>query len=116
MNKSSLPFLACFVAGVALCSAPLKAADTELKDDTGKTIIKYVVEPPANVAPAGTKDPARQVGPESVAQIHHRVDREIFSKPSRLHKPWNKSQMFPLPCAAESSGNKQIVARLGAAA
>ena len=29
---------------------------------TGKTIIRYVVEPPAGMAPAGTKDPARQVG------------------------------------------------------
>ena len=47
--------LACVVAGIA-------AADTELKDETGKTIIKYVVEAPAGLAPAGTTDPAKQVG------------------------------------------------------
>jgi TPR repeat protein len=54
LNASFLG-LACVVA----CTA---AADTELKDDTGKTIIRYVVETPAGIAPAGTTDPARQVG------------------------------------------------------
>ena len=44
-------------------SYPLRAAqETELKDDTGKTIIRYVVESPEGIAPAGTTDPARQVG------------------------------------------------------
>jgi len=38
------------------------AEPAELKDDTGKVIIRYVVEAPEKVAPAGTKDPARQVG------------------------------------------------------
>jgi len=62
LNASFLS-LACVVAGTAIFAVPLKAAaDTELKDDTGKTIIRYVVEPPAGVAPAGTTDPARQVG------------------------------------------------------
>jgi TPR repeat protein len=55
--------LACVIAVAASCSLPLRAAaDTELKDDTGKTIIRYVAEPPAGMAPAGTTDPARQVG------------------------------------------------------
>src|ERR1044071_1651989 len=55
--------LACLVAGAALFTAPLSAAaEMELKDDAGKTIIKYVVEPPAGIAPAGTTDPAKQVG------------------------------------------------------
>src|ERR1700684_3047134 len=49
---------------VAGCCVPaLRAAgENELKDETGKTILRYVVEAPANVAPAGTTDPARQVG------------------------------------------------------
>jgi hypothetical protein len=49
---------------VAGCSVPaLFAADeTDLKDEAGKTIVHYIVEAPANVAPAGTTDPARQVG------------------------------------------------------
>ena len=38
------------------------AGETELKDETGKTIVSYIVEAPANTAPAGTTDPARQVG------------------------------------------------------
>jgi TPR repeat protein len=55
--------LACAIAGIATFNVPLKAAaDTELKDDTGKTIIRYVVEPPAGAAPVGTKDPAKQLG------------------------------------------------------
>jgi hypothetical protein len=38
------------------------AQETELKDETGRTIVRYIVEAPADVAPAGTTDPARQVG------------------------------------------------------
>ena len=62
LNASFLWF-ACLVAGTATFNVPLKAAaDTELKDDTGKTIIRYVVETPAGLAPAGTTDPSKQVG------------------------------------------------------
>ncbi|MGH9719852.1 MAG: HEAT repeat domain-containing protein [Bryobacteraceae bacterium] len=43
--------------------APLSAAqENELKDESGKTIVKYVVEVPPGIAPAGATDPARQVG------------------------------------------------------
>lgn len=38
------------------------AAESELKDDAGKTIIKYVVETPEGMAAADTKDPAKQLG------------------------------------------------------
>jgi hypothetical protein len=38
------------------------AQEAELKDDAGKTIIRYVVEAPRGIAPAGTSDPAKQVG------------------------------------------------------
>src|SRR5579862_8180657 len=49
---------------VAGCSIPaLRAAgETELKDETGKTIVHYIAEAPANLAPADTTDPRRQVG------------------------------------------------------
>ena len=49
---------------VAGCCVPPLSADgeTELKDETGKTIVSYIAEAPANVAPVGTTDPARQVG------------------------------------------------------
>jgi len=38
------------------------AEETELKDEGGKTVLRYIIETPANVAPADTTDPARQVG------------------------------------------------------
>jgi Sel1 repeat len=46
------------------CFAPaLRAAEeNDLKDKAGKTIVHYIVEAPANVAPAGVTDPAQQVG------------------------------------------------------
>jgi hypothetical protein len=49
---------------VAGCCVPalFAAGETELQDETGKTIVRYIVEAPANAAPAGTTDPARQVG------------------------------------------------------
>ena len=47
-----------------LVSSILSAAgvESELKDETGKTIVKYVIEVPPGVATANTTDPARQVG------------------------------------------------------
>jgi predicted esterase len=67
MKKSALdtPFLRLAVLAAAAVSfgAPLlAAADSELKDGVGKTVIRYVVEAPPGLAPAGTIDPARQVG------------------------------------------------------
>jgi HEAT repeats len=49
---------------VAGCCVPalFAAGETELKDETGKTIVRCIVEAPANAAPASTTDPARQVG------------------------------------------------------
>lgn len=43
-----------------LTSLALAGEETELKDHAGKTIIRYVVEAPAKLAP--TTDPARQLG------------------------------------------------------
>lgn len=76
---TSFRCLACVVAAASL-GAPLRAAaDTELKDDTGKTIIRYVVEAPAGIAPAGTTDPARQVGLFLCFPEHDTpVDADIF--------------------------------------
>ena len=58
------------LAGLALATGslatlvmPMRAAqEAELKDDAGKTIIRYVIEVPKGIAPAGTTDPAKQVG------------------------------------------------------
>ncbi len=57
-------YTSCFtLVCLALADAPLHAApETELKDGAGKTIIRYIVEAPEGIAPAGTTDPAKQVG------------------------------------------------------
>ena len=57
----------CGLAGLAVMAAsltvPLRAGqELELKDDAGKTIVKYMIEVPAGIAPAGTVDPTKQVG------------------------------------------------------
>jgi TPR repeat protein len=56
----------CLVAILTMagfCVPALRAAgETGLKDEAGKTILQYIVEAPANVAPPGTTDPAKQVG------------------------------------------------------
>jgi TPR repeat protein len=45
------------------CVTTARAAqETELKDETGRTTVRYIVEAPADVAPPGTTNPARQVG------------------------------------------------------
>jgi hypothetical protein len=63
-----------WVAGVLFAAAwilPLRAAgEAELKDAAGATIIKYVIEVPQGIAPAGTTDPAKQVGLILCSQEH----------------------------------------------
>ena len=63
MNYPSLLF---FVSGAMI----LAAQETELKDESGKTILKYVIEVPSGIAPAGTTDPAKQVGLILCSQEH----------------------------------------------
>lgn len=50
------------ILGCAFGATTSAAQETELKDDAGKTIIRYAIEVPRGIAPAGTTDPARQVG------------------------------------------------------
>src|SRR6476659_11250798 len=58
-----------FMAGVL--AAPLVAAqESELKDQSGKTILKYVIEVPPGIAAAGVTVPARQVGLILCSQEH----------------------------------------------
>lgn len=49
-------------AWVLLCVCAAFGQEKELKDAAGNTIIRYVLETPRGMAPAGTKDPAKQVG------------------------------------------------------
>jgi hypothetical protein len=64
------------LAGAALAlgfaAARLAAQETELTDETGKTIVRYVAVVPPGIAPAGTTDPARQVGLFLCFQEHGR--------------------------------------------
>ena len=53
-----------------LAARAVAAPEIELKDETGKTILKYVIEVPPDIAPAGTMDPARQVGLLICSQEH----------------------------------------------
>jgi TPR repeat protein len=61
--SSFLRLCAGVAAAAVFLSQPLRSAsETELKDAAGKPIIRYVVEAPENIAPAGTSDPAKQLG------------------------------------------------------
>ena len=66
--------LRCLVTAliVAGCYVPALRAleEKDLKDETGKVIVHYFVEAPANVAPAGTSDPSKQVGVIVCLQEH----------------------------------------------
>ena len=59
--KAPISSLCLLVLAGALITLPA-AQETELKDSAGKTIIRYVIEVPEHIAPAGAADPARQVG------------------------------------------------------
>src|SRR5678816_1676858 len=59
----SFRWLAGFLAAAGCLVPALRAAEeTELKDEAGKTVAKYIIEVPTGIAPAGTTDPAKQVG------------------------------------------------------
>ena len=57
-----LRLLAGMVFLVGFSTQLQSATETELRDADGKTIIRYVVDAPEHLAPAGTTDPAKQVG------------------------------------------------------
>ena len=44
--------------------------ENDLKDETGRVIVHYFVEAPANAAPAGTTDPSKQLGVIVCLQEH----------------------------------------------
>src|SRR5687768_3959945 len=66
--------LRCLVTAliVASCYVPALRGleEHDLKDETGKVIVHYFVEAPANVAPASVTDPAKQVGVIVCLQEH----------------------------------------------
>jgi len=73
MHSARLTFrrLAGLVIGAGVLVGPLIATqESELKDETGKTVLKYVIEVPPGIAAAGASDPARQVGLILCSQEH----------------------------------------------
>jgi hypothetical protein len=71
MRLTTINRFAGLLIGAASLLIPLRAAqETELKDEAGKTILKYVIEAPPHLAPAGTADPAKQVGLILCSQEH----------------------------------------------
>ena len=62
--------LATLILVAPLLAAPLRAGEAELRDETGNTIIKYVIEVTPGIASAGTADPAKQVGLILCSQEH----------------------------------------------
>jgi hypothetical protein len=60
-------------------AGPLCGQESELKDESGKTIVQYVVEAPEGLAPADAADPAKQVGLFLCFQEHgHPTGDDIF--------------------------------------
>src|SRR5215475_14279749 len=58
------------LTALALAPLPGVAQESELKDESGSTIIKYVVEAPSGLTSAATTDPAKQVGLILCSQEH----------------------------------------------
>jgi hypothetical protein len=64
--------LASVALALTFAAARLESQETELKDETGKTSVRYVAVVPPGIAPAGTTDPAKQVGLFLCFQEHGR--------------------------------------------
>jgi hypothetical protein len=101
----SLRLLIAVIIGVAGLP-PLRAAvEAELKDETGKTILHYIVEAPASSAPAGTTDPARQVGVIFCFQEHTSPPgADIFPVRESLRRLGLSEDYVLLAIRAQSTG------------
>ena len=99
------------VLTVAGCYAPaLRAAGvTQLKDEAGKTIVEYIVEAPANVAPAGTADPARQVGVIFCFQEHgNPTGTDLFEVRESLKRLGLSDKFILLAAHSQDPAGKMI--------
>src|SRR5262245_27459243 len=92
---------------VAGCYVPALSAagENELKDETGKTIVRYIVEAPENVATAATTDPSRQVGVIFCFQEHTSPPgADIFPVRESLKRLGLSDQYVLLAIRAQSPG------------
>ena len=64
------PLFTAVLLASGLTPALRAAQETELKDAAGQTVLKYVIEVPPGIAPAGTTDPAKQAGLILCSQEH----------------------------------------------
>jgi hypothetical protein len=70
MDRSFRCFTSALVITASYAPGLRALEEKDLRDEAGKAIVHYFVEAPANVAPAGTTDPARQVGVIVCLQEH----------------------------------------------
>src|SRR5260370_37907656 len=52
---------------------------------------------------------ARQIGAETVAQIHHSVDAEVLGQPARFIDARHKAQMSSAQRSDQTAGHEQII-------
>ena len=105
MNRFSC-YLSALLIIAGCCVPALRAAEeTELKDETGKTVVRYIVEAPPNVAPAGTTDPTRQVGVIFCFQEHTSPPgADIFPVRQSLRRLGLSDEYVLLAIRAQSPG------------
>jgi hypothetical protein len=60
--RISRPTVRAVLLGSIFLTGVYAAPESELRTDAGQVVIRYVTEPPAHLAAAGTTDPAKQVG------------------------------------------------------
>ncbi len=103
MNRSLLSNIV-ILAG---CFAPARGAvvENDLKDEAGKVIVHYFVEAPEHVAPAGTSDPAKQVGVILCFQEHTEAPTAgIYPVRSSLKRLGLSDNYVLLAIKAQSAG------------
>src|SRR5262245_22363116 len=98
--------LTVLLIALGCCVPALRAAvEADLKDEAGKTLVHYIVEAPANVAPAGVTDPSRQVGVIFCFQEHTSPPgADIFPVRESLRRLGLSDSYVLLAIRAQSSG------------
>jgi len=102
-RKRKLGYMHKRISGLLLASLcpVLMAQESELKDDSGKTIVRYVVEAPPNLSP--TSDPAKQVGLILCFQEHDTpTGNDIFPARQTLIRMGKLDQYVLLAAAPQS--------------
>jgi hypothetical protein len=103
MKRSRIISLLALAGGVLVSISLAAAQDRELKDESGKFIIRYVVEAPASIAPAKITDPAQQVGLVLCFQEHDMpTDNDMFPVRQALIRAGKLDQYVLLAAAPQT--------------